>query len=343
MKADQQSLENIPQLQDLARLQAQMQRPGQNINMDGSFELGWGTAVLCFGMVPYLNAVLPKSIWTSWWTAWVGWLPLICAAFAPYGIPKIVKRFITWPRTGYVANPNEIKLMQLLMLMVFGAALGFSLSLPFMLAFEIHAAISQTGAHVSLQTIILHGIKLLICATAAVYLGRKVIRKRPPLPAAYDAALINQELSQSAAGRKRMRLVRGTLLVMMVGIPLLVCGLVFGLVFLSKSVMHHGEIHWSQWGIISFLVGTNAILYLQGNGLAMKQHRWKWLVLAALLIVPIVVAPLIPYPAMESELISVFEQLPQVMMSIGTVWFLSGAATLIWFVRHNPLPLNETP
>jgi hypothetical protein len=39
-----------------------MLRPTQNVNMDGSFELGWGMALLCFGLVPYLNAVLPKSV-----------------------------------------------------------------------------------------------------------------------------------------------------------------------------------------------------------------------------------------------------------------------------------------
>jgi hypothetical protein len=28
---------------------------------------------------------------------------------------------------------------------------------------------------------------------------------------------------------------------------------------------------------------------------------------------------------------------------MGQVWFLSGAATLISFIRHNPLPPVETP
>jgi hypothetical protein len=343
MITNQPSLGNVPELHELARLQARMQRPGQNVNIDGSFELGWGTALLCFASVSYLNAVVPKSIWTSWWTAWIGYLPLLCAAFAPYAIPRLVKRFVTWPRTGYVANPNDVKLIQLVMLMVFGVALGFSLTLPFVLVSEILAAISQPGAQGSLHRIILHGIKLLICATVAVYLGRKVIRKRPPVPAAYDAALINQQLSQSAVGRKHLRLARATLFVMMVGIPLLVCGLVFGLMYLSKSVVRHAEVHWPQLGFITLLVGTNAILYLQGNGLAMKQHRWKWLVLVALLIGPIALSPLIPYPAAESELSSVFEQLPPVMLCIGMLWSLSGAITLIGFVRHNPLPVAERP
>ena len=343
MKAGQPSLEGLPDLQALAKLQAQMQRLAQNINADGSFELGWGTALLCLSLVPYFNALLPKSVWTSWWASWIGYLPLICGAFAPYAVPKTVKRFITWPRTGYVVTLHDIKLAQLVMLMIFGAALGVSLSLPFILASEIHAAMSQTGPHTDLQTMIRQAIDVLLSAAVAVYLGRKVIGKRSRLPGAHEAALINQELGRTAAGRKCLRLVRSTLFVMMVVIPLLVCGLVFGLVCLSSSVMRRTEFDWSQLGIASFLVGTSAILYLQGNAVAIKQHRWKWLMVVALLIGPIFVAPFIPIPARETELISIFEQLPPVMMSIALVWLLSGTATLIGFVRHNSIPLNESP
>jgi hypothetical protein len=189
----------------------------------------------------------------------------------------------------------------------------------------------------------LHGIELFVCATLAVYLGRKTIRKRQPLPAAYDAALINQGFRQTAAGRKHLRLVRFALLLMFAGIPILVCGVVFGLMYLSKSVMRHTEIHWPQLGVLSFLVATNAVLYLMGNGVAIKQHRWKWLVLAILLIGPIVVAPAIPYPAVKPELIPILEPFPPVMLSLGLVWSLSGAATLLSFIRHNPLPSTETP
>jgi hypothetical protein len=343
MKDNLQSLPNVAEVGDLAKLQAQMQRPAQNVNMDGSFELGWGMALLCFSLVPYLDAVLPKSVWTSPWIAWVGYLPLICAAFAPYAVPRMIKRFITWPRTGYVANPNDVKLIQLVMLMGFGAALGFSLTLPFVLVSEIRKAISQPGAHSDLHSIILHGIELLVCATLAVYLGRKTIRKRQPLPAAYDAALINQGFRQTAAGRKCLRGVRFTLLLIFVGIPILVCGGVFGLMYLNKSVMRLTEIQWPQLGILSFLVAINAILYLMGNGVAIKQHRWKWLVLAIMLIGPIVVAPAIPYPAVGPELTPILGPFPPVMLVMGLVWFLSGAATLISFIRHNPLPPTETP
>ena len=108
--------------------------------------------------------------------------------------------------------------------------------------------------------------------------------------------------------------------------------------------MRHTEIHWPQLGVLSFLVATNAILYLMGNGVAIRQHRWKWLVLAIMLIGPIMVAPAIPYPVVKPELMPTLELFPpQVMLVMGLVWFLSGAATLILFIRHNPLPPVETP
>ena len=344
MKDTLQGLPGAPEVADLARLQAQMLRPAQNVNVDGSFELGWGMALLCFGSVCYLDADLPEPVGTSQWAAWIGYVPLICAGFAPYAIPRMIKRFITWPRTGYVANPNDLKLRQLVMLMVFGGALGLSLTLPFLLVSEIRGAISHTGAHSDLHSIILHGVGLLVCATLAVYLGRKTIRKRQPLPSAYDAALINQGLGQTSAGGKILRVVKLRLLLMFVGIPVLACGVIVGLMYLGKSVIHHTEIHWPELGILSFLVAINAILYLMGNGVAIKQHRWKWLMLAIMLIGPIVVAPVIPYPAVKPELMPTLELFPpQVMLVMGLVWFLSGAATLISFIRHNPLPPVETP
>ncbi|HVY72226.1 MAG TPA: hypothetical protein VHH73_19995 [Verrucomicrobiae bacterium] len=331
-----------PEGLDLAKLQAQMQRPAKNVNLDGSFELGWGTAMLCFSLVPYINAILPKSIWVSWWTVWIGYLPLICGGFAPYAIPRMVKEFITWPRTGYVANPNDMKLIQLVMLMGFGVALGYSLVAPLLLVSEIREAISRPAAHGAWQGIIWHGIRLFVCAALAVYLGRKTIKKHP-LPPTHGAALLGQGLGQTVAGKQILRTVKFTLLLMLVGIPIMVIGVVFGLMYLSKLAMRRAEVDWPQWGMLGFLVATNAILYLMGNGGTIKQHRWKWLMLAVMLIGPIIIAPVIPHPAATTESLPFLEQFPPVMLSIGFMWFLSGAATLTLFIRRNPSAVTEAP
>jgi len=265
-------------------------------------------------------------------------------AFAPYAIPKLVKRFITWPRIGYFASPNEVKLKQLLMLMVFGLVLGFVITRPIQLVWDIRELSnppSQPGPHIGGGTrgTILHGAELVIGAALTFYLGRKVIRKRPPPPTAYDAPL----LKQTAAGRKQLRLVKFTLFAIFLGIPVLLCGLVFGVMYLSKAVMSHSEMHWPQLGALSFLLATNAVLYLMANGVALKQHRWKWLVLVVLLIGPIVVAPLVPNPAVKPELAPILQLFPpSALLFIGLAWFLSGAATLILFIRDNPLPSAET-
>ena len=65
--------------------------------------------------------------------------------------------------------------------------------------------------------------------------------------------------------------------------------------------------------------------------------------LAIMRIGPIAVAPAIPYPAVGPELMPILGPFPPVMLSMGLVWCLSGAATLISFIRHNPLPPIETP
>jgi len=163
------------------------------------------------------------------------------------------------------------------------------------------------------------------------------------LPAAYDAALINQGLGQAVVGKQCLRVVKFTLRLMFVGIPILAFGVVFGLMYLGKSAMRHAEAGWPQLGVLGFLVATNAILYVMINGVTIKQHRWKWLVLAVMLIGPIVVAPMIPYPAVKSELMPILEQFPPVTLAIGLVWVLSGVTTLTLFIRRNPPPSTETP
>jgi len=193
-----------------------------------------------------------------------------------------------------------------------------------------------------LHNFILNSIKLLVCVIVTVYLAPKVIRKSKPLPAAYDAEVMKQGLKQTAAGRKRLRVVRLTLFAMFLIPPILLCGVVFGLMYWSKPVLRPADISWPELGIPSFLVGINAVLYLMGSGVAIKQHRWKWAVLPIMLMAPILIAPAIPYPASPPGLTPMFESLPPVMLSIGLVWFLSGAATLVLFIWHNPLPGMET-
>jgi hypothetical protein len=138
----------------------------------------------------------------------------------------------------------------------------------------------------------------------------------------------------------------------------LVCAVVIGLMYWSKSVLPYSEIQspraglpdlmrhpvndWSQLGMAGFLVATNAVLYLMASGVALKPHRWKWLLVPVMLFAPILIAPAIPYPAIRIEMATTFESLPPVMLCVGAVWLLSGGISLILFVRHNPAPSAKT-
>ncbi len=322
--------------QQLATLQAQMQRAAKVTNVEGSFELGWGSAYLLFASVPYFNAILPKQMFASAWTSWVAYVPLICAAFAPYAVPRLIKRFITWPRTGYVSNPYDPKLRQLVLLMIFAGALGFALSLPFVLAFELTGPAANRDTH----RIILHVIKLIICIGVVVWLWPKVIRKRAPLPTAYDAGAINVALSQTASGQVILRGVRFSLALLFIGVPLLVCGVTLGIVYLSHWAVPRA-MSWREFSVLSFLTGTNAILYLMSNAVALKQHRWKWIAVVMMVLLPILIAPAIPYPHSDTDMPGILKQFPSVALSISLVWLLSGALTLALFIRHNPVPAPE--
>lgn len=83
-----------------SQIQGYMLRPARYQTIDGATEIGWGMALLCFGLSSYIYVVLPMA---SLWTGGIAWLLFICAALAPYCVQKAAKTFITWPRTGYVA------------------------------------------------------------------------------------------------------------------------------------------------------------------------------------------------------------------------------------------------
>jgi hypothetical protein len=188
-------------------------------------------------------------------------------------------------------------------------------------------------------TIILQAIKLVICAIVAVYLGRKLIRKPPPMPSAYDAAAFEQ----SPVGRKRLRAVKLVITAILLGTPIVTAVLVLGLMYLSKSALSPAEIHWSQLGMPSIMLAANAMLYLMSSGVVLKTYPWKWLVLAMMLIGSVVVAPAIPYPVAKAGSLPILDPLPPLMLFLGLMWFLSGAVTLFLFMRHNPLPVTDAP
>ena len=71
-------------------------------NIDGTSEICIGLALLGFAVAGYLQASLPKNA-SRPMQALVMYAGLIPALGLGYWIRRIIKRRITWPRTGYVA------------------------------------------------------------------------------------------------------------------------------------------------------------------------------------------------------------------------------------------------
>ncbi|MGZ4972689.1 MAG: hypothetical protein ACXWDN_08015, partial [Limisphaerales bacterium] len=102
-----------------------MQRPARAVNIEGSVELAWGIFCLAGTLSIYLGSLQPRPPWVSS----ISWVLLATMCLAPLLVPKLVKRLITWPRSGYVAlDPKNTRLARTMGL-VLGAvfAIGFSI------------------------------------------------------------------------------------------------------------------------------------------------------------------------------------------------------------------------
>jgi hypothetical protein len=87
-------------------LQDYMGRPKRYENIDGTGEIYMGLMILGFGLLNYLQTVLPKdSLWSTNGFAGLLFMYLILIPVLALGYwgGKAIKKRITWPRTGYVA------------------------------------------------------------------------------------------------------------------------------------------------------------------------------------------------------------------------------------------------
>lgn len=101
-------------------------------NIDGTGEMVMGLMLLGFGTLGMLRAALPEH---SWWNKGFNGLLLMYLVLIPFmglgrWLQRIIKRRITWPRTGYVAFQSDKRVVLPLLLaiglgaMVIGALLG---------------------------------------------------------------------------------------------------------------------------------------------------------------------------------------------------------------------------
>jgi hypothetical protein len=86
-------------------IQQYMERPKHYANIDGTGEMGVGVCLLGLLLPGYLQAILPKdSIWRHGFPSWLLFqFTVIAFCCLGYFGSKAIKKYITYPRTGYVA------------------------------------------------------------------------------------------------------------------------------------------------------------------------------------------------------------------------------------------------
>lgn len=87
-------------------LQDYMARPKRYDNIDGTGEMFMGLMILGFALLGYLQTILPAH--SMWRTNGIAGLLFMYAVLVPvwglgFGMQKLIKKKVTWPRTGYVA------------------------------------------------------------------------------------------------------------------------------------------------------------------------------------------------------------------------------------------------
>lgn len=89
-----------------SELQNYIARPKRYDNIDGTGEMVVGLILWGYALAGYLEALLPQNASTRLRVV-VILAALMLALGLAFGVRRAIKRFITWPRTGYVAYPRR--------------------------------------------------------------------------------------------------------------------------------------------------------------------------------------------------------------------------------------------
>lgn len=86
------------------QIQDYLSRPARYVNIDGLNELTWGAMLCGFYCWDWLNAITPRD--SLWHRHWVQMLYVLVLFPLIYFAGKALKRYVTYPRTGFVAYPD---------------------------------------------------------------------------------------------------------------------------------------------------------------------------------------------------------------------------------------------
>ncbi len=76
-------------------------RPGRYVNIDGSNELTWGAMLWGMALLDRISSAVPR---------WVHLAYVPAMVLAVHGAGKLLKHYVTYPRTGYVAYPDAARI-----------------------------------------------------------------------------------------------------------------------------------------------------------------------------------------------------------------------------------------
>ena len=156
-----------------SELQNYIARPKRYDNIDGTGEMVVGLALLGFALAGYLEALLPGHS-PTWIRVVVIYASLMLALAFAFGARRAIKRYITWPRTGYAAYPRGSRRWWIMTVTVRLIVILAAVGLAF-LAKRYHAMLvgSLSPKTWNLRVIMLIVISIVVYAIGAARMGKE--------------------------------------------------------------------------------------------------------------------------------------------------------------------------
>jgi hypothetical protein len=85
-------------------VQDYLSRPARYANIDGFNELTWGAILCWFASLDWIHTMVPQH--SLWHRPWAQGLYMVAGVLAIHFGGKAFKRYVTYPRTGFVAYPE---------------------------------------------------------------------------------------------------------------------------------------------------------------------------------------------------------------------------------------------
>jgi hypothetical protein len=87
-----------------SKIQDYLSRPARYANIDGLNELTWGAICCGFASSDWLHSIIPRD--SLWHQRWMQMFYMTAVVLLIHFAGKALKRYVTYPRTGFVAYPD---------------------------------------------------------------------------------------------------------------------------------------------------------------------------------------------------------------------------------------------